>query len=89
MLTSELRVDGNAVAGLLQEVFAVEMTVVRSTCGSCGAVEPVGALTVYTRCPGVVVRCLHCEAVLIRIVRSDGRRWLDLSGLRSLELLVL
>ena len=28
----------------------------------------------------------HCQNVLIRIVRGNGRTWLDLSGLSSLEL---
>ena len=32
----ELMLDGNAVAGLLQEVFAVEMTTAVGTCASCG-----------------------------------------------------
>ena len=86
MDTSELRVDGNAIAGLLREIFVAEMTTTMSTCDSCGAVEPVGALTVYVRCPGVVVRCLHCDAVLLRIVQTGKRCWLDLSGVRSLEL---
>ena len=35
----ELMLDGNAVAGLLQEVFAVEMTTAIGTCGNCGATE--------------------------------------------------
>jgi hypothetical protein len=39
--------DGNAVAGLLQEVFAVEMTTALGACGTCGATEPVGAVHVY------------------------------------------
>ena len=29
--------DGNAVAGLLQEVFAVEVTTATGTCAACGA----------------------------------------------------
>ena len=33
----ELMLDGNAVAGLLQEVFAVEITTAVGTCASCGA----------------------------------------------------
>ena len=33
----ELMLDGNAVAGMLQEVFAVEMTTATGTCGNCGA----------------------------------------------------
>ena len=38
----ELMLDGNAIAGLLQEVFAVEMTTAIGTCGGCGAAAPVG-----------------------------------------------
>ena len=33
----ELMLDGNAVAGMLGEVFAVEMTTTTGTCGGCGA----------------------------------------------------
>jgi hypothetical protein len=39
--------DGNAVAGLLGEVFAVGMTTATVTCGSCGAGAPVGAAHVF------------------------------------------
>ena len=42
-----LMLDGNAVAGLLQEVFAVEMTTAIGTCDSCGATDAVGALTSF------------------------------------------
>ena len=35
-----LMLDGNAVAGLLQEVFAVEMTTALEACAGCGATEP-------------------------------------------------
>ena len=41
----ELMLDGNAVAGLLGEVFAVEMTTAIGTCGNCGATDAVGATT--------------------------------------------
>src|SRR6478752_6684810 len=61
-----LMLDGNAVAGLLQEVFAVEMTVAIATCGGCGASEPVGAAHVF-RGAGVVLRCPHCDNVLVTI----------------------
>ena len=36
----ELMLDGNAVAGLLRELFAVEMTTATGTCGRCGAAGP-------------------------------------------------
>ncbi len=39
-----LTLDGNSVAGLLQEVFAAEMTTAVGTCNNCGASEPIGAV---------------------------------------------
>ena len=77
--------DGNAAAGLLQEVFAVEMTTAVGTCDGCGAVDEVGAVRVYLGA-GTVLRCPRCEAVLMKVV-TDGRRvWIDARGVRALEL---
>jgi hypothetical protein len=84
--TADLMLDGNAIGGLLREVFVEEITVARSTCGSCGAVREVGALSVYVQAPGAVVRCPGCDAVLLRVVRGEGRIWLELQGVRCLEL---
>ena len=80
----ELRLDGNAAAGLLREVFGTELTIARGTCDGCGAVEFVGAVHLY-RSAGTVLRCPHCEAVLMLIVEGPSRIWLDLRGIRSLE----
>ena len=80
----ELMLDGNAVAGLLQELFAVEMTTAVGTCGTCGAAGPVGAVHVY-RGAGVVLRCPHCGNMLAKLVKSDSRVWIDFTGIRSLE----
>jgi hypothetical protein len=86
METADLKLDGNAIGGLLGEVFVGELTVARSTCGSCGAVREVGALHVYASAPGAVVRCPSCEAVLLRVARAEGRIWIELQGVRCLEL---
>jgi hypothetical protein len=83
--TSDLRLDGNAIGGLLLELFGADLTAAASSCGSCRAREEVARLDVYLGA-GIVVRCRHCEAVLIRIVRGRDRTWLDLSGTGSLEL---
>ena len=71
--------------GSLSTVFGSEMTTALGTCGSCGAVGPVGAVHVYVAA-GMVLRCPSCEAVLMRIVESESRLWVDLTGLRSIEL---
>jgi Zn finger protein HypA/HybF involved in hydrogenase expression len=80
----ELRLDGNAAAGLLQEVFALEITTAVGTCDGCGAIDAVGAVHVY-QSAGTVLRCPHCESVLMKIVSSGERTWLDLRGLRTLQ----
>jgi Zn finger protein HypA/HybF involved in hydrogenase expression len=81
----ELTLDGNAVAGLLAEVFAAELTTARGTCDHCGAAEPVGAVRVY-RAAGFVLRCPHCGSVLAKVVSDGARTWIDLRGTRTLEL---
>lgn len=82
----ELKLDGNAAAGILQQVFAVEVTTSSGTCDGCGSTDLVGAVSVYAKAPGTVLRCPHCDAVLLKIVTDGERVWLDLRGLRNLEL---
>ena len=81
-----LKLDGNAAAGLLRDVFAVEITAATGTCDGCSSVSAVGAFVAYTRAPGVVLRCPHCDDVLMKVVTDGERVWVDLRGLRSLEL---
>jgi hypothetical protein len=82
----EARLDGNAIGGLLLELFAAEMTVATGVCASCGAASLVAELHVYVRAPGVVARCPACETVVLCIVQAPGRTWLNLGGLRTLEI---
>ena len=77
--------DGNAVAGLLQEVFAVEMTTAIETCGGCGASEPVGAAHVF-RGAGVVLRCPHCDNALVTIAKTGAYTRISLVGVRTLRI---
>ena len=78
--------DGNAIGGELLEIFGIEMTVSTAVCRACGASGPVAAAVVYLRAPGAVVRCPACSSILFRIVRGPGRTWIDLGGVRTLEL---
>jgi hypothetical protein len=81
-----LKLDGNAAAGILQEIFAVEITTVSGTCDHCGAVEMMGAVDVYMHAPGTVLRCPHCDSVLMKVVTDGERIWADPRGIRMLEL---
>ena len=82
----EMRLDGNAIGGLLREIFAMEMTNAVGTCAHCGAVNEVGRVHVYVHAPGTVVRCPDCQQVLMKVVQAKGRFWVDLTGVRCLEL---
>jgi len=76
--------DGNAIGGLLIEVFGAEMTTAIATCGSCGVARPVAELAVYMPGLGTVVRCRSCKAMLMTFVQIRGVVCVDLEGLASL-----
>ena len=78
--------DGNALAGALGEIFAVDVTAATSRCASCGTVGAVAQARVYTGGPGLVARCPACGEVVLRLARGPGRAWLDLRGVTYLDL---
>jgi hypothetical protein len=78
-------VDGNDMAGVARELFAVDVTAARGRCVTCGRETMMAEAHVYHRAPGIVARCVGCDSVLLRIVRAPDRAWLDLSGLAYLE----
>lgn len=78
--------DGNASAGVLAELLIPDMTIAITICASCGGTHRVGELHAYLRAPGLVLRCTSCQAVQIRVVRAPGRAWLDLHGIRVLQM---
>jgi hypothetical protein len=77
--------DGNAIGGLLLEVFGTEMTNASGTCAACGTTGPVAGCVVYLRVPGTVVRCPACTAVLMVFTRHRGLNCVDLQGLAMLQ----
>ena len=77
--------DGNAIAGLLYDVFGTEMTVAAGVCAHCGNEGPVAEAVVYNRAPGTVMRCPTCISVLMVFVQVRGITCLDLSGLATLD----
>jgi ribosomal protein S27E len=78
--------DGNAVAGMLAEVFAVGATTATVRCAGCGHEDPLGVTTVYANAPGVVVRCRGCAGVLMRFAEGRDRVMVDMRGAAWLEL---
>jgi Family of unknown function (DUF6510) len=81
-----LMLDGNAVAGLMIEIFGREMTVVQQRCDHCESQCEMGGLHAYVGGPGVVLRCPSCDSVLMRIVTTPDHYLLDVRGIRYLRL---
>jgi hypothetical protein len=79
-MTHALMLDGNAVAGVLYEIFGVEMTASPTQCASCGHEGEVATLLAFTQSPGVVLRCPACEQAMLRIVRTPDAIYLDARG---------
>jgi hypothetical protein len=77
--------DGNAIAGLLHEVFGAEMTNAVGMCAGCGAAAHVAEFVVYLRAPGTVVRCRNCGRVLMVFAKVRDRNCVDLRGLATLD----
>jgi len=78
--------DGNAAAGILNEIFALEMTSNSIECAHCGREGEMGTLLAFTQAPGVVLRCPGCENIIMRIVQLPDAIYLDLRGAVYLRL---
>ncbi len=76
----EGRLDGNAVGGILAGLFGREMTAAPGRCAHCGTVNEMGAMHVYMRGPGVVVRCPACGEVVLRVVETTTAMFVDARG---------
>jgi hypothetical protein len=85
MSEAALWLDGNAIAGLLTEVFGAELTNTERGCQSCGARTCLGAHRVYHGA-GTVVRCPVCGDLALRITRLPDRHVVLLSGTWALEM---
>lgn len=78
--------DGNAAAGPLREIFAVELTAAIGRCAGCGRTGALAEARCYGPAPGIVLRCAGCDGVLLRLVTTADRAWLDMRGLVALQL---
>jgi len=85
-INRELMLDANATAGLLFEIFGVEMTASPTECAHCGNEGEIGALLAFTQGPGIVLRCSACENVVLRIVQTPEATYLDARGAVYLQL---
>jgi len=80
------KLDGNAAAGILQEIFPFEMTLAQTKCAGCGRLDAIGALAAYLHGMGTILRCPSCDRVLIRVAHVRERYWLDMRGVTVLQI---
>ena len=77
--------DGNALAGPLADIFAVDITTAIAQCAECGRRGVVAELMAYGGAVGAVLRCPSCEAVVVRYATTPHGQWLDLRGSIQLQ----
>jgi hypothetical protein len=83
MEAGSLHTDGNAIAGLLQELFAVEVTAAWRVCQSCRADSQIGAHRLYTGA-GLVLRCPRCGDLAAVLTVLPDRNVISLHGTWSI-----
>src|SRR5262249_5593230 len=79
-------IDGNAAAGELSAIFAMDVTIAKAQCAHCGETKRFAEVHLYMQAPGVVARCAVCEHVMLRFVKVRQRAFLDLRGMTCLIL---
>jgi hypothetical protein len=84
-MSGEHHLDGNAAAGPLSTIFAVDVTAAECQCAHCGAIDRFARAHLYMMSPGLVARCAACEHVLLRLVRAGQHVLLDARGLTYLS----
>lgn len=85
MQIEEMRLDGNAAAGALREIFSREVTVAAATCAGCKMEHEVGTLLEYGHAMGIVLRCPGCNTAMLRLARTPGWLRLDATGISYLR----
>ena len=78
--------DGNAAAGELSKIFALDVTAAQGQCAHCGAKRRFAEAHLYMQGPGIVARCAVCEHVLLRLVTARQGVFLDMRGMTCLIL---
>jgi hypothetical protein len=78
--------DGNAAAGLLQQIFASDITTANVVCAGCENTSCVAALKLYGLPMGHILRCPNCHLPLVRVVARELECWVDMTGVHCLRL---
>ena len=80
MTEDAVPLDGNAAAGPLAALFAVEPTTIIVTCEGCGREGALATLKLYGGPVGLVLRCPACDTANVRFTDTGARVIVDLRG---------
>ena len=80
MMDDVVPLDGNAAAGSLAALFAVEPTTIIVTCEGCGREGALATLKLYGGPVGMVLRCPACDTANVRFADTGARVMVDLRG---------
>ena len=86
MMEDVVPLDGNAAAGALSSLFAVDPTMIIVTCDGCGRDGALATLKLYGGEVGLVLRCPTCETANVRFAGTGTRVTVDLRGSARLTL---
>jgi hypothetical protein len=82
-----VKLDGNAIAGPLAEVFGRDVTLAVMTCSGCHESAVIARAMVYLTAMGSVARCPYCDrALMVLGPGPDARIRFSMPGVSSLEL---
>jgi hypothetical protein len=85
-MNTALMVDGNAIAGELEQIFGHDMTTAVARCAGCAADAILATMMAFVRGPGAVLRCPSCQSVIARIVQTPTATYLDARGAMYLRM---
>ena len=73
--------DGNALAGVMHDLFARDMTTMGHKCTSCGRTGVLAEMAVYVSGPGTVARCRDCDTILLMLSERRAMYCIDMPGM--------
>ncbi|WP_439902565.1 DUF6510 family protein [Microbacterium azadirachtae] len=78
--------DGNLLAGALTDLLAFDATTARARCNGCGNVGEIATTIVFRSGAGTVARCRACGQVLLTIVETGDRTFVNFTGTGAIEI---
>ena len=78
------RVDGNALAGMLDAFAGLDPALLLLTCGHCGRSAALAEWSVEMDAAAAIVRCRSCTHTLLTVLRDGERVRLVVGSLREI-----